>query len=153
MAYTKEQLDEFEEFEDEDYEDDDEEEEPEDELPEGHDHDLTFEEITAIDDTSEEKMFIKEWGGNIVIKGLTKTEFDYMRKQSRSKSNRGRSTDILEREVVLSGVTQPRLDAAKYQILLEKNAGVILRIQNRILEKSGLAEEAEKARERRFPRR
>lgn len=151
--YSQDELDEMEEFDDtDDFEDEDEEPEEE-ELPEDYDHELTFEDIRDADDASEDKMYIKEWGGFIKLRGLSKNEFDQMRRRSRSSKVRGRSSDILEQEIVLSGVVSPRLDAAKYQILLEKSAGVILRIQNAILEKSGLSEEAEKARERRFPRR
>lgn len=113
---------------------------------------LDFDDILDADDTAEEPFFVKEWGGSIVIKGITKSEFDHLRRMARNKQNRGRSNYVIEREVLLAGVVTPRLDPAKFNRLQEKSSGAILRIMNKILDKSGLADEAENKREQRFPR-
>lgn len=133
---------------------DEDEDEPEDETEELPDEVkiLEFNDIVDIDDTAPEPFYVKEWGGSVVIKGITKTEFNQLRRVSNSKQNRGRSSSVIEREVLMAGMVKPRLDAARYQILMEKSSGAILRLTNKILEKSGLADEAEKRREQRFPR-
>lgn len=159
--YTMDELDEMEEFQDDgdDYEDYD--DEPEDAAPEEFhdglpkdepDHIATFDEIMASDDTADEKFYVPEWKSWILVKGLTKNEFDHMRRQSRSKAAAGRQNEVLERELTIAGVVQPRLDMNKYNLLLERNAGAMVRILNKVMEKSGLGDDAETSRERRFPR-
>jgi hypothetical protein len=160
------ELDDLEEFQDdtdddddyEDYEDDD---SVEDEIPESSmeeepedDHVVSWDEIAAADDTAEETFRIKEWGGSVVVRGLTKFEFDDMRRKSRNPKVRGRRQEILEREIVIAGLVKPRIDQAKYNILQQKSAGVIVRILNKIMDKSGIENDnnAAKDRERRFPR-
>lgn len=159
--YTEEDLNDPEQFpefaddpEEDDYEDYDEDEDLEDEeIPEGFDHIGTFEEIAAIDDLAEEKFYVSAWKCSVLLKGVTKREFDHMRISSKSRSARGRSNEVLEREIVKFGLVQPRIVTdAQYNILMERSAGAIVSILNRIVEKSGLDTEAEKKRERRFPR-
>lgn len=158
--WTMDELDQLPEFQDsdddfdEDFEEEEEdfdEDEPEDEEPENKKL-LTFEEIVEVDDTSEETVYVKEWGGFVVIKGITKSEFDYLRRQARSKANRGRSNQVIEREILMAGMVQPRLTVERYNILMEKSAGAILRLTSKVMDKSGLSDLAEDKREQRFPR-
>lgn len=138
----------------EDYEDDDEEERPsrEEVIPEEHDRVLDLEEIFAVTDGDEEEIYIPEWKGKVVIKSVSKREFDFMRRAARAKSARGRTNEILERELTIAGLVKPPLNQQSYERLLEKEAGPMLHILNEIYRKSGLEREAELARERRFPR-
>lgn len=119
--------------------------------------DISFDDALASDDTAEEKMFIPEWGGNITIKPLTKTEVDFIRKRSRGKDVRTKSdrNALYERELFVAGVLMKgkNVTRTEYQRLLEKNAGVMIRITNRIAEKSGLQEDSEEKRTARFPKR
>lgn len=134
---------------DEDY---DEEDEPEDAIPAEHDKVLSFEEILAVDDDAEDDLYIPEWGGKIVVRGLSKNEFDFLRKQANRRDARGRKSEILEKEIIIAGMVKPPVNRANYELLKEKSAGVMVRILNEIYRKSGLEEEAERARERRFPK-
>lgn len=124
----------------------------EDEIPEEHDHVLTLDEIVNAPDTEEEELYIREWGGKVVIRSVTKTEFDNLRRIASLKQNRGRRNEILERELILAGVVSPRLTMESYQMLRERSAGPCLRILNAIYRKSGLEDLAEEQRERRFPK-
>jgi hypothetical protein len=160
-TYTPEEIDELPEFaeDDDDFEDDDydeeeeEDDEPEDEAPDVESMEVaSLQDILNVDDTAEEKFYVKEWDKCIIIRGITKNELDHMRRASRSKNAKGRSRDIVEREIVLAGVVQPRIGLKDYNLLLEKSAGAIVRILNAITEKSGMGDSSEKARERRFPR-
>lgn len=143
--------DDLENFEDE--EDEDPEDEVEDAIPEEHDRVLSFEEIVAAEDDDEDEMYVPEWGGKVKIRGLSKREFDHMRKQATLRSAKGKRNDILEMEMTCAGMVKPTVNRQQYQILLDKNAGAMVRILNAIYRKSGLEKEAEQARERRFPKR
>lgn len=149
-----------------DDEDDEEEEfEPEDDDLEVEDQripvedetpDLSLDDIFAAEDTAEEKLFIPEWGGNITLKPLSKNEVDFIRKRSHGKDVRTKSdrNALYERElfvaaVLIKGRNVTRTD---YQRLLEKNAGVMIRITNHIAKKSGLEKDSEEERTARFPR-
>lgn len=129
------------------------EEDEEDELPEGHDHDLNFDEIAGATDLDEEKIYIEAWKGNVYIRSITKREFDHMRRVSRSPKNKTRSNDILERELLMAGLVKPMIPSVdKYNMLMERSAGPMVHILNAIYRKSGLEKEAERERERRFPK-
>lgn len=164
-TYTKQEIDELPEFadteddeeleDDDDYDDDeeDEEEEPEDEVPDVENMQVaSIDDILSADDLGEEKFYVKEWNSVIIIRGLSKGEFDHMRKVSKTKAARGRSQEIVEREIVLAGVVQPTITARDYVLLQEKNAGALVRIMNAITDKSGMTDDSEKKREARFPR-
>lgn len=139
--------DEYEDFE---FDDDDEEDEPEDAKPHS-DKVLTLDDIVSADDLDEEAIWIEKWQGNVVIRSITKREFDHMRRQARRKEARGKVNDILERELICNGVVKPRISAADYERLQEKSPGPLVEILNAIYKKSGLERESEKERERRFP--
>lgn len=163
-SWTMEELDELPEFqdaepdEDEEYDDYDGEDdsEIEDEIPETNEpvemKILDFDDILDVDDIGEETLYVPEWKGAVVFKGLTKNEFDHIRRMSRNPKNKGRSNAVLEREILIAGLVKPRLDIARYNRLQEKSSGVIIRLTNRIMDKSGLSELAEENREKRFPR-
>lgn len=139
-----------EEYEDFEFDDDDEEDEPEDAKPHS-DKVLTLDDIVSADDLDEEPIWIEKWQGNVVIRSITKREFDHMRRQARRKDARGKVNDILERELICNGVVKPRISAADYERLQEKSPGPLVEILNAIYKKSGLERESEKERERRFP--
>lgn len=161
---TMEELDELPEFQEEEdiedeldgFDDEEDDEEPEDEIPdsipEGHDRVLTFEEIIAVEDDEEDEMYVPEWGGKVVVRGLSKREFDHMRRQATVRAAKGKRNDILEMEMICAGMVKPIVNRQQYQMLLDRNAGAMIRVLNAIYKKSGLEREAEQARERRFPK-
>lgn len=151
-------LDEEEELEDGIEEDEfefDEDDEPEDARPRSTEPEdpkfKTLDEIIEINDLDEDPIWIEKWDCHILIRSVTKREFDFMRQQARRKDARGRVNDILERELICSGVVKPRISRADYQRLQEKSPGPLVQILNAIYKKSGLEQESEKERERRFP--
>ena len=162
--FTKEQIDaDFPEEDEFDEDDDEYDEVPEDEAPAGvsledphageKEHVLTWEELESVDDTAEEKFYVKEWGGSVMIKGISMEELNHVRRKSGTKQVRlsGTRSDVINREILIAGMTKPAVNADNFHILLQKSAGAIVRITDRILEKSGMSDVAEKARERRFP--
>src|SRR5262249_2448766 len=145
-------LDEDEELEDdEEFEfDEEEDDEPQDENPNA-DKVLSLDDIIGIDDLDEENLWIEKWQGNVVIRSITKREFDHMRRTARQRSAKGKVNDILERELILAGLVKPHMTIADYERLQEKSPGPLVEILNAIYQKSGLEKESEKERERRFP--
>jgi hypothetical protein len=147
------EFDDDEEFED-DLPDDEPEELPDDAAEDARD--LSLDDIFAVNDTADEKMFIPEWNGNISIKALSKNEVDFIRKRSRGKDIRTKSdrNALYERELFVAAVLigGKNVTRADYQRLLEKNAGVMIRITTRIAERSGLQGDSEEERTARFPR-
>lgn len=146
---------ESEDFEEEfEFDDEDEEPEPEDAKP-GTEPDSpkfkTLDEIVGIDDLDEEPIWIPKWDCHILIRSITKREFDQMRRMARQRSAKGKVNDILERELICNGVVKPRISPADYERLQEKSPGPLVEILNAIYKKSGLERESEKERERRFP--
>lgn len=145
-------LDEEDEEDEDEFEFDEDSDEPEDEVPsKKHDRIGTLDEILEIDDLDEEPLWVDKWGVNVLIRSITKREFDQMRRQARRRDAKGRVNDILERELICSGVVKPRITAADYERLQEKSPGPLVQILNAIYKKSGLESESEKERERRFP--
>lgn len=171
MSYTQEEVDSFPEFED-DYEDQfiqdsiedvdyDEptvlptDEELQDATPSPEDTARlleSFDEVLEIDDSGEGEYYVSQWKARIILKGITKAEFDFMRKKSRNPKLKAMQDEVLTREVVMTGVVKPVIDSKQYNILQNKSAGAVIGIYNEILRRSGLADEAEKERERRFHR-
>jgi hypothetical protein len=139
---------------DDDLPDDEPEELPDDAAEDARD--LSLDDIFAVNDTADEKMFIPEWNGNISIKALSKNEVDFIRKRSRGKDIRTKSdrNALYERELFVAAVLigGKNVTRADYQRLLEKNAGVMIRITTRIAERSGLQGDSEEERTARFPR-
>jgi hypothetical protein len=167
--FTREQIDqdfpEDEELDEDEYDfDEDDDEEPEDEVPVGvspddpHAHDdapiLTWEQLQSVDDTAAEKLYIKEWGGNVLVKGISMEELNHVRRLSGTKHVKlsGTRSDVINREILIAGMVQPAVTKDTFPILQQRSAGAVIKITDRILEKSGMDELAEKARERRFPR-
>lgn len=138
-------------------------EEPEDEVPVGVSPDdpirdrkievITIEELEAVDDTAEEPFFVKEWGKHVILKGISMEELRLIRRKSSTKQARlsGSRRDIMEKELIIAGLVQPEGNERTYQILVQKSAGAVADIANRILDKSGMGNKAETAREQRFP--
>lgn len=158
-------------YDDDEFEDDD--DEPEDEIPVDENAPdnsklLSFDE--EIDEGEyEEKVRIPEWNSYVMIRGLTKPEFDDIRRKTRVRTasggrngkrpgmKSGVNRALMDREVFITGVISPEIDVPKYNILVERpgSAGVVLNIVKRILEKSGFGDDetdAEENREKRFPR-
>lgn len=152
---------------DDEYDEYDEEEEPEDAAPVGispddpsyrngavNEEPITLEELEAVDDTAEEKFFVKQWGRYVLLKGISMEELKHIRRKANTKQAKisGMRRDIMERELLIAGLVQPAVNQSTFVILQQKSAGAVAEIANRILDKSGMGDAAEKARERRFPR-
>lgn len=115
---------------------------------------MTLEDLMAVDDTAPEWVYVQQWDKKVRLKGLTMNELQQIRRRSGAKQIRmaGRRPEMMNRLLLKSGLVVPRLDDAGVNILMERSAGVVLYLTDKIMEKSGMGQNSEIARERRFPR-
>jgi hypothetical protein len=108
----------------------------------------SLEDLLAAPDCAVKTIEIPELNRTVKIKGLTKQEVDACRE--RATVNGEVNMARLEQEWVLAGLVEPKLDAAQYEALLKKSAGLYYRILSPILAESGLAPEVAKAARKAF---
>lgn len=109
---------------------------------------LTLEQIWEADDLKHEVLDVPEWGGTIEIKPLTKGEHQDARRRSIKRNEI--DPDLLELNLLVAGVVEPKLSLEDGERLKRKNAGVIERILRDILRLSGLDATAVTEADRRF---
>jgi hypothetical protein len=109
---------------------------------------LSVEAILAKADTPEDRVEVPEWGGFVVVRGLTKRQQIDIRRASM----RDGVVDPEEsqRRIWQEGVVDPRFPDEALGPLFDKNAGAVDRVMSRILELSGMNESAVRDREKTF---
>lgn len=110
---------------------------------------LTAEQIFEIKDLIEETMEIPEWNGSIVVKSFSKKQQQEIREMSEVDGEI--DAERLEMFMFIRGVVDPQFTDDQYELLREKNAGVMDRILTRLMQMSGMAPEQQQAAERKFP--
>lgn len=113
---------------------------------------LSVEDIKAAEDITEFTLPVPEWDGAVILRTITKKEFDRISEMSKSEDpDEGVDSEELQRLLVMTSMKQPKLDEEDYEEMLEKSAGAFLRIVNGVMEHSGLKGVAgQVAREKRF---
>lgn len=101
---------------------------------------LTVEAILAAADTPEDTVSVPEWGGAVRVRGLTKHQQQDIRVRAtvNGSVDEERSQQLLWTE----GVIEPRFTEDQMFALFEKQAGAVDRVLKRLLELSGMTEEA-----------
>lgn len=111
---------------------------------------LSAEEIIEAPDLEERELFIPEWKGSIKLKSLTKAAHAEMRRNAVVGDDF--DLDLYDIQIFIHGVVEPKFTEDQAQALLEKNAGVIERVNRTIVQISGLTPEALKSAEQFFRR-
>lgn len=113
----------------------------------GH-KELSFEDIMACKDISEEVLTISQWGGTVKVRALTRAEVHAARtaatlKHDTPTGKRGElDMDVLERQLILRGCVAPRFSPDQVLALRDKHAGAIATIVNAISRLSGISDGA-----------
>ena len=110
---------------------------------------LTVEAILGAKDLKEEVIEVPEWGGSVRVRSFSKKGQQEVRELATIADELDEQR--LEMFMFIKGVVDPEFTDDTYELLREKNAGVIDRILNRIMELSGMSPEALANAERRFP--
>lgn len=110
---------------------------------------LTIEEILAAEDITEKTIPVKEWGGSVVIRTITKTEFDEISESSQVDGEVDQ--EELQRLLILVAVRQPHISSENFEAMKGKSAGAFLKVVSGVMEHSGLKGiSGQTAREKRF---
>jgi len=111
---------------------------------------LSFEQIRDSDDVTEENVFIKEWGGEVRVRSLTRRQVKDITKAATKSVGKGKreiDSDIFEKGLLFYGLVHPQLSEDELEALLGKNAGPFQKMLNKIMELSKLGDDEEEAAE------
>lgn len=111
---------------------------------------LSAEEVLAAPDLEERELYVPEWKGSIVLKSLTKAAHAEMRRNAIVADEF--DLDLYDIQIFVHGVIEPKFTEDQAKALLEKNAGVIERVNRLIVKMSGLTPDALKSAEQFFRR-
>lgn len=108
---------------------------------------LTLDEILSAKDLPEKTVYIAQWGGNVVVRALTRGELkDAYRKATDRKGET--DADQVEEYILCWGSVSPKLTPPTYKKLAEHNAGAVRTMLDAILGLSGADDQAlERARD------
>jgi len=109
---------------------------------------LTVDQIVNAPDVKTEEMLIPEWGGSILVKGLTQAEVHAAREASKVAEEIDEQR--LAMSMFLAGVLEPKITPDYYELLRNKLAGPVNRVGKKILQLSGLDEKTVKEAESKF---
>ena len=99
---------------------------------------LSLDDIKNSIDLETQTIKVKEWGGSLKVKGLTKSEQVKIRNAQESED--GLSTVEFEKMILIAGIVEPELDEKTINVLYDKSASVVDRVLSIILNTSGLTE-------------
>ena len=103
---------------------------------------LTADDILSSVELEEINVSVKEWGGKVKIKPLTKAEQQRIRK-SCAKDDGSIDNEKLEMQLFIGGVVEPKFTEDQIPALRELNANAIDKVLTKIMSVSGLADEEE----------
>ncbi len=110
---------------------------------------LSVEKILGADDAPQAEVDVPEWGGQVVVQALRKGKQLEMRRHCTNPDGT-MDGERLELMMFVYGVVEPTFTVEQAELLKDKAAGPIDRINRVILELSGLTQEAMKAADKSF---
>lgn len=110
---------------------------------------LSFNDIVGICDVQTKQVEVPEWGGIVVVKGMSKRDQQLMRHQA-SGPGGPIDTDLLEKLWLAHCLADPAITVEQAGQLLEKSAAAVDKVLTAILEINGLSDEMQKDMVRRF---
>lgn len=110
---------------------------------------LSAAEILNADDLNEEDVECPEWGGKVRVRALSKQRQQALRKASAP----GGEFDagLFEMALFVEGVITPVFDASQMDALRQKSAKPVDRVTKKVMQLSGMAEDAVDDAEATFP--
>lgn len=110
---------------------------------------LTAEALLAAEDIKRETIEVPEWGGSVVVQGLSVKAVNEANR--RSMVNGQVDAEKVTVQVVIEGMVEPKLNPDQGPQLAEKSMAVINRLGTRIFELSGIDSSTLQGAEARFP--
>ncbi len=110
---------------------------------------LSVDDILAAPDLPEETVEVPEWGGAVVVRGLTRQQAFEVRADGKV----GKEMDVarVDMLMLIAGMAEPKFTAEQGPQLMAKSAAATQRVVNVINRLSGMDEEAAAAADRSFP--
>ena len=110
---------------------------------------LSLNDILAVADVETRRVDVPEWGGTVVIKGLTKRDQQRLRKQASAAAGTF-DADVMEHLILSQCLAEPVVTPEQAAQLLEKSAAAVDRVLTAIMDITGLSEAAQRSMSRTF---
>lgn len=110
---------------------------------------LTLADIQAVQDVSEEDVFIAEWNGYVTVRSITKRRMNVIKANARSEDGDVDQAEV-EKWVLIEGLANPQITEDDYEVFLEKNAKPVEEILGKIMSSSKTDKKALKEAEKQF---
>lgn len=93
---------------------------------------VSFEQALSANAPVTEEFLVKEWGGTVVLRGLSKLEVN----EIRTLHLEGSDLDVnsYEKDVTIAGLVDPKITSDQYDLLAEGSAGTLEKIFAKIVE-------------------
>jgi hypothetical protein len=103
---------------------------------------LSLEQIQAIDDRKEREVSVPEWGGEVVVRGLTAQQINECTRRAEDPKRKGEvNAEVRNGWYLVEGLVDPKITLNEAeQWLTERAFGPVSAVLGAILEESGLAE-------------
>lgn len=110
---------------------------------------LSFEQIAAADDISDKVVPIPEWGGNVLVRSISKRKMDLIRK--RAVDADGEIDDEkLDMMIFCTGLVNPKITAEQYEVMRDKSMTAWNRIYVAIKDTSKIGQGDDRKAEEQF---
>jgi hypothetical protein len=107
---------------------------------------LTLDEVIAAS-LPEKNIEIPEWGGWVKVRAITSAEMERARRQATNPRNDKINDIEMGARIVEIGCVEPKFAPGQYKVVMDKQAGVVTRLQDAIIDLSGLGGEPEEVAE------
>lgn len=105
---------------------------------------LSLDEILAAPDLDEKTVEVPEWGGAVVVHGMTKKEQQQLRKQATDPLTGQVDPDKIEILMLAHCLAEPKITVEQAEQLAQKSAAAFDKVLTAIMDVAGLSEEVQK---------
>ena len=105
---------------------------------------LSLDDILAVSDLGEKTVEVAEWGGAVVVRGMTKREQQQLRKQATDPLTGQICLDKMEILMLAHCLSEPSVTAEQAEQLAQKSAAAFDKVLTAIMDVAGLSEEVQK---------
>ncbi len=105
---------------------------------------LTLEEILAAQDLGEKTIAVPDWGGSVIVRGMSKREQQQLRKAALDPLTGQIDTDKMEILMLVHCLASPKITMEQAEQLAQKSAAAFDKVLTAIMDVTGLSEEVQK---------
>lgn len=110
---------------------------------------LSLDAIREAKDVTETTVPVSEWGGDIVVRSVTKRQMKDIKNSSKD-SNGELDDDEVEKQLFIAGVLDPHVSEEDYEWMQDKSASAMTKVLKAILGVSNMDEKSTKEEEKTF---